>query len=270
MSCPDAMYFTTDYWSYSKRNDRNVWTPLAKKWQLNRVLLPGGIKHSFSCKDIGFTCRAHSELLPVCCGEAYADALSFFQKFTDAHNISLELNAGSALGGVKGNGLLPWDLDGDILVSAKAIEIFSKEDTIQYFRENGYTLSNYEPLKYNKPDILDGYSKVTFNSFYIEVWGLMGAINAKNLPPELGRQHTTFTKANIHGKWIYTPYSPGLYARNRYGREILKHSQSWIKLGLKYSYVEYDPGSFKHCENPRHHGCLSHFPGDGNIPYFVP
>ncbi|XP_022780782.1 uncharacterized protein LOC111322013 [Stylophora pistillata] len=270
MSCPDAMYFTTDYWSYSKRNDRNVWTPLAKKWQLNRVLLPGGIKHSFSCKDIGFTCRAHSELLPVCCGEAYADALSFFQKFTDAHNISLELNAGSALGGVKGNGLLPWDLDGDILVSAKAIEIFSKEDTIQYFRENGYTLSNYEPLKYNKPDILDGYSKVTFNSFYIEVWGLMGASNAKNLPPELGRQHTTFTKANIHGKWIYTPYSPGLYARNRYGREILKHSQSWIKLGLKHSYVEYDPGSFKPCENPRHHGCLSRFPGDGNIPYFVP
>ncbi|KAJ7377364.1 hypothetical protein OS493_029723 [Desmophyllum pertusum] len=34
MSCPDAMYFTKDYSSYSKRIDKNVWTPLAKKWSL--------------------------------------------------------------------------------------------------------------------------------------------------------------------------------------------------------------------------------------------
>jgi len=46
MSCPDAMYFTTDYSSISKRIDRDVWKPLAKKWELNRVLLIEGIKHS--------------------------------------------------------------------------------------------------------------------------------------------------------------------------------------------------------------------------------
>ena len=269
MSCPDAMYFTTDYWSYSKRTDRNVWTPLAKKWELNRVLLPEGMKHSFSCKDIGFTCRAHSELLPVCCLEDYADALSFFQNFTDAHNMSFELDAGSALGGVKFNGLLPWDLDGDIIFSGKAIEIFKKKETVEYFRKNGYILNTYEPLKYNKPDILDGYSKLNFNSFYIEMNGLFDMRNTKHLPPEL-RKRETFTKANIQGKWIYTVYSPGLLARNRYGREILKHSQSWIKLGLKHSYIEYDPGSFKPCAKPNHHACLNRFPGDGNIPFFVP
>jgi len=47
MTCPDAMYFTTDYTTYPKTMDRNVWIPLAKKWELNRVLLPHSIKHSF-------------------------------------------------------------------------------------------------------------------------------------------------------------------------------------------------------------------------------
>ena len=70
MSYPDAMYFTTDYYSYSKETDKNVWASLAKKRELNRVLLRKGLKHSFSCQDIGFRCNhAQSELFPVCCQE---------------------------------------------------------------------------------------------------------------------------------------------------------------------------------------------------------
>ena len=62
---------------YSKTPDGKVWKPLAKMWELNRVLVPQEIKHSFSCQEIGFECNAHSELLPVCCREKYADALTF-------------------------------------------------------------------------------------------------------------------------------------------------------------------------------------------------
>ena len=75
-------------------------------------------------------------------------------------------------------------------------------------------------------------------------------------PPEL-RNLASFTKANIRGRWINTVASPGWYARGRYGREVLKHSQSWIKLGLKSSWVEYKPGTFKPCNKPKHHSCLS-------------
>ena len=58
MSCPDAMYFTTDYYSYSKETDKNVWASLAKKWELNRVLrVRKELKHSLSCQDIGFRCN---------------------------------------------------------------------------------------------------------------------------------------------------------------------------------------------------------------------
>ena len=106
MSCPDAMYFMTDYSSFSKKTDKNMWKPLAKRWELNRVLLPEGVKHSFSCKDIGLNCNAKSALLPVCCQEEYAEALWFVQKFADTDNVTFELDAGSLLGGVKFNGLL--------------------------------------------------------------------------------------------------------------------------------------------------------------------
>ncbi|XP_078359839.1 uncharacterized protein LOC144644262 isoform X1 [Oculina patagonica] len=264
MSCPDAMYFTTDYHSYSKRTDKDVWTPLAKKWQLNRVLLPKGVKHSFSCKDIGFQCNAKSALLPVCCQEEYADALSFFQEFADMHNVSFELDAGSILGGVKFNGLLPWDLDGDLKVLLSDFEIFDKKETVKHFQENGYKLTEYKITD----DGERGYFMINFNKFYIEVWGRSAVTNTEYLPTEL-QKHSTFTKANIRGNWIDTAFSPGLFARNRYGREILKHSQSWIKLKLPHSYSEYIGGSFAPCDKPNHHSCLQLFPADGDIPFLV-
>ena len=270
MSCPDAMYFTTDYSSYSKRTDKNVWKPLAKKWELNRVLLPQGEKHSFTCQDIGFTCNAQSALLPVCCQEQFADAVSFFQNFADAHNIRFELDSGSVLGGVKFKGLIPWDVDGDFFVLSTDIEIFNKIETIEHFRRNGYSLTEYEsPMLDGKVYMYDGYVKVNFNEFYIEVFGTTVMSNTVYLPAEL-QKHETFTKANIRGNWVDTKYSPGLYARNRYGREILKHSQSWGKVGLPHSFGDYDPGSFVPCKNPLHHACLSNFPGDGDLPFLVP
>ena len=260
MSCPDAMYFTTDYWSYSKITDRNVWTPLAKKWELNQVLLPGGVKHSFSCEDIGVTCKAKSELLPLCCLQEYAYALAFFQKFAEAHNFTFELDTGSALGGVKFEGVLPYDLDGDFIISTSGFDILGKTETVDYFQKNGYTLADYEPK--------EGYARLFFKKFYFEIWRWGDMSNKRYLPPELQKQET-FTKANIGGYWIDTAFSPGLFSRNRYGREILKHSQSWIKLGLSHSFMEYNPGGFELCKKPEHHACIHNFPADGNIPFMV-
>ena len=274
MSCPDAMYFMTDYYSYSKSTDKIVWTPLAKKWELNRVSLPRGIKHSFSCQEIGFKCNnfAQNALLPVCCHELYAEAVSFLKNFSDEHNIGLELDCGSVLGGLKFSGLIPWDIDGDFFVFSKDINIFHKRETIDYFKKNGYSLSGFESPNLDRKDYnsFNGYVRIDFNGFNIELFGtgMPAMSNAVFLPAEL-QKHETFTKANIRGSWIYTKFSPGLYARNRYGKEILKHSQSWRKVGLPHSYANYDPGSFKPCKNPRHHACLNSFPGDGNIPFFV-
>ena len=262
MSCPDAMYFTTDYSSFSKKTDKNVWKSLAKKWELNRVLLPEGVRHCFSCDDIGFRCKANNELLPVCCQEEYARALSFFQTFADEHNLTFELDSGSVLGSVKFNGLLPWDLDGDVTLLSSDMAIFGKKETVEHFQRNGFELTKFKLTE-------GGYFKINFNRFYIEVWGMSPVSNTQYLPPEL-QQHATFTKTNIRGKWINTPFSPGLYARNRYGREILKHSQSWMKWGLPHSFAEYvSAGRFAPCKRSTHHSCLQFFPADGDIPFLV-
>ncbi|KAJ7381462.1 hypothetical protein OS493_001600, partial [Desmophyllum pertusum] len=216
-------------------------------------------------------CNARSgALLPVCCLEEYADALTFFQRFIDAHNATFELDTGSALGGVKLNGLLPWDIDGDFAILSKDIEIFSKRETIEHFKSNGFSLSGYTPPKYNdkRGSLVNGYVMVNFNGFGIEVWGMWDVTNTQFLPPEL-QNRATFTKANIRGNWIDTVFSPGLFSRNRYGREILKHSESWRRVGLAHSYGDYVPGNFKPCDKPNHHACLQNFPADGDIPFKV-
>lgn len=183
--------------------------------------------------------------------------------------MTFALDADSVLGGVKFNGLLPWDLDGDFIMLSSDMTIFGKNETIEHFRNNGYTLSGYKPPKFDKEgNVGGGYVSVNFNGFYIEVWGMWDLTNTQYLPPEL-QKHATFTKANIRGHWIYTAFSPGLFVRNRYGREILKHSQSWMKVGLANSYADYNPGSFTSCDKPKHHACSHNFPADGDIPFLV-
>ena len=132
-----------------------------------------------------------------------------------------------------------------------------------------HCLTEYKPpKKLDDGRLIHGYVKVNFNGFYIEVWGWLDMSYTVYLPPELQKPELS-TKANIRGKWINARFSPGLYSRNRYGREILKHSQSWIKVGLTNSFADYVPGSFKPCEKPKHHACLQNFPADGDIPFLV-
>lgn len=274
MGCPDAMYFTTDYSSYAKQNDRNVWMELARKWELNRVLLPVGVKHSFSCKDIGFKCfKSHTKsfLLPVCCQEQYAKAIQFIQKFSEKHNISFELDTGSVLGSVKYVGLLPWDVDGDLAVLSSDMKIFGEKETFKHFKKNGYRITDFKPPVYNPETKLmtGGAAVVRLPELYIELWGISFLTNPQFLPSDL-QKSTSITKAKVRSEWINTVFSPGLFVRNRYGKEVLRHAQSWTVTGLKHSFISYVSGTFKKCKSPEHHACLENFPADGNIPVLVP
>jgi len=266
MGCPDAMYFTTDYSSYAKRKERKLWLAFAKKWVLNRVLLPRGVKHSFSCKDIGFKCiytLTRSYLWPVCCQEQYAHALAFLQDFANMNNFSFELDTGSVLGTVKFNGLLPWDVDGDLSILSSDIGILGDKKTMKYFKEHGIFLKGYKPHTNN----YNGYVDLRLPKLDIEVWGMPHLTNPQFLPVDL---QSKFTLAQVRDSWIFTVFSPGLFARNRYGAEILKHSQSWRTRGNEHSYSNYSSGIFLSCEQPEHHSCLYDFPADGNIPFLVP
>jgi len=64
--------------------------------------------------------------------------------FANEHNITFELDSGSVLGGVKLNGLLPWDLDGDLSLLSSDVAIFGKKETVEHFRKNGLTLTKFK------------------------------------------------------------------------------------------------------------------------------
>lgn len=214
------------------------------------------------------TCQATSELLPICCLEEYAKVMALLQKLSNERKILFELDHGSLLGGVKFNGLLPYDIDGDITLVTKQIDIFSKDEIKELFRSNGFSIYGYQSPHLDKGKLIHGFTYIGFNGFKIEVWGMQNLTNFLHAPLEL-RNLASFTKANLRGNWVNTACSPGLFARNRYGREILKHSQSWRKQGLKDSWQDYNAGSFKPCGKPKHHSCVENMPADGNIPFLV-
>ena len=39
------------------------------------------------------------------------------------------------------------------------------------------------------------------------------------------------TKVFFSGSWLNVPFNPGLYVRNRYGREVYKHAEHWLSTG---------------------------------------
>lgn len=263
MGCPDSMYFTTDY-SHQKIIDRNVWLSFAKKWILNRVLLPRNVSHSFSCEDIGFQCHnkvTRSFLLPVCCQEQYEKILAVLRNFTESNGIYFELDTGSVLGTVKFNGMLPWDMDGDVsLLASESLKIFKSKSAEEHFKKHGIKLDARKA-----PD----YVQFTLNKLFIEGWR-MGNLTSNIFIPKQGlRSRQTFSL--VRNTWIPNAFSPGMYARNRYGAEILRHSQSWIVHGKKNSFSDYGDtaGTFTSCEKPDHHSCLHDFPSDGNIDILV-
>ena len=274
MSCPDAMYFTAEDYNYgvqAKLSNKQTWLPLAKKWTLNRIVLPRYVIHKYSCSDIGYKCNVgvtNTIALPVCCSELQAASFEFFHNFCEKHKLVYELDTGTVLNAAKMATMLPWEKDGDLILGPENLTLFLKSDTQATFRNAGFPLSALKgPAKNAKGEwSTTGFFYLTQPPMYTEVWGFAIMSNTF-LPKEL--QHIQ-TKMMYGGKWVIGPYSPGLYVRNRYGHEIYKHSQHWSVVGLPNGFSVYTPGTFKKCKDPKFHGCLDKLPADGNIPWFVP
>jgi hypothetical protein len=210
--------------------------------------------------------------MPYCCLEQYGRAMNFFQNFCVEHNILYELDAGSVLGAVKLNGFIPWDLDGDMSLLSQNMTYLRKFQ--DFFRQKGFNLNGYSKPKWDLNGTVlknrKGYLVFHSPDIYTEINGWPTMSGFLFLPPEL-RDPVHFTKVQINGYWINCMFSPGLYARNRYGLDVLKHSQSWLQVGgMGSSWSRYKPGRFLKCRYPKFHSCLDKFPADGNIAFQVP
>ncbi|KAF6776488.1 hypothetical protein AHF37_03763 [Paragonimus kellicotti] len=99
---------------------KSSWSPLAQKWSINRIVLPGQVDHRWTCKEAGINC-AHFKraglIMPGCCLEELANCVKGFLTLAAEHNVSAFLVSGTNLGAVKTyGGFLPWERDADILL----------------------------------------------------------------------------------------------------------------------------------------------------------
>jgi len=262
LNCPDAMYFTTDYSTETKQNNKAIWTPLATDMKLVRIVLVDyGVHHKFSCPEISYKCDVEvtkNVALPKCCLEQFGNAMKFFHDLCVKHNLQYELDTGSILASVKFNNYSPYDVDGDVIMLPRDITTFNNK-LRSLVLQHGYHIKDYKPnafLNYYTPDI------------YTEVWSSSKMTNVMYSPVEL-RTPASYTKSHVDNHWLNTAYCPAMYARNRYGPDVLKHSQSWRHVGTANSFSRYKPGKFVVCNDPSFHSCLNKFPGDGNIAFKV-
>ena len=101
----------------------------------------------------------------------------------------------------------------------------------------------------------------------IDIYGSSGASIAESHLVQDPR--LTPTKVLIVGQWINSHNNPGLYARNQYGYEILRHSEHWIVKHIP-STQRLDGGQFERCPSPGSHFCLDEYISDGNIDLMHP
>ena len=84
-----------------------------------------------------------------------------------------------------------------------------------------------------------------------------GALSNEHLP----------TKVFFSGSWLNVPFNPGLYVRNRYGKEVYKHAEHWLSTGKQSGWDVYETGVFSSCPVKRFHVCVDQYQPDGSIQF---
>ena len=60
-------------------------------------------------------------LTPWCCTNAFVHILSVFDRISEELGFHYEIDSGTLLGAVKLNNFIPWDIDGDIVITTRAV-----------------------------------------------------------------------------------------------------------------------------------------------------
>ncbi|XP_062503539.1 uncharacterized protein LOC134180399 [Corticium candelabrum] len=266
LSCPDVMFDV----SRDEQVRPEEFTKMFGKRELNRWIIDGGQDIWFGCSrgtahvPHGLHCRKSSGMgLPPCCMESLADSIKFVMSTCEKYNIICELQEGTLLGAVKFQGVLPWERDADITFLSGNYSAL--KNLSEYFASNGFSLHDspsYKQWCCADGRIAGGAFRLAAHGWTIELWGqhLMDS----ELRIMVGEQPS---KVFFAGQWVNVPDNPGLYARNRYGHNNLRHAEHWMATGKASGWDTYNSGKFSACANPGHHGCLDQFHADGSLQF---
>uniref|UniRef100_T1IX40 Uncharacterized protein n=1 Tax=Strigamia maritima TaxID=126957 RepID=T1IX40_STRMM len=265
LACPDVMYHSTDPGTELRTSQQKTWFSLSAKWKLNRIVLPDGTIHKFSCAESKLDCKVLARqngamVMPICCRDALINGYKVFHEFSVKHHVIYQIDGGSALGAVKLNDIIPWDFDGDGSYYKDKMELFAKE--MNWTNSDGEIYVDHIKFK------AEGFFYVSTPQAKIEFWAVPKlSLDASNLTDLF---HETPTLIRIGDAWVYAPPSPGLYARNYFGNEMLRHSNIHYHLGRGHWYSSYNVSDpFISCK-VKHHACLDQFKKDGNIQFKIP
>ena len=260
VNCPDVMYFTQGRSNFHEQNHQkqSSWLALARQWEINRIFVPPNIIYLFSCKEVGLSCKASKRrkqhLMPSCCLVQLARAWKTLDEFASKYGITYELDSGTMLGAVKLRSQLPWDSDADVHFDSREYLTFYKKQKV--FNSKGLKLKSFSPEN-------RGHFQIWTPDITIEMSG-SDSMSSIFLPADV---REVPTRVHMLGVWVRGVANPGLYAKNKYGYDYLKHTVHWSSHG--YNSSEYPIWSWPSCPKSIHHACLDHYPIDGSID-FVP
>ena len=243
--CPDVMFFVDE----APVMARQDWLQLARLWAVQHVYPYDGDKLEFSCKEVDIECvnimkMVSTFLVPPCCRKSLRHELGLVQECGEELGLYVELFAGSLLGAVKTDGILPWDFDMDVLGDCKDQAIWMKKGKECMARKGCSAIH-----------VKGNYWMTTCNVSFIDVSCRTDRLTP--LPPEY---RSVPTRVNYNGRMITVPPNPAMVSRNYYGPEYLRHEAHW-------RYTGEEKRLWNRCLKSGFHACLENFPTDGNIKF---
>ncbi|CAL4062991.1 unnamed protein product [Meganyctiphanes norvegica] len=255
--CPDVMFFLKSSPKLVKHN----WLQIATIWSLQTIKTHDHEIFDFSCDDVGIICKnliksVSSFLLPPCCLEKALQEFEYLQTCAEELGLAFGVQAGTQLGFVKLGRILPWDFDTDGIYLCNEQPIWEAEGW-KCMKRKGCSVHKQSSSGY-----FTSHCSVTVIDF-----GCRSNITfTGNLPKEV---QSINTRQVVGGRTWTVMGNPGLFCRNYYGQEYLKHAIHWRYETSSKSVDSGNQvvGSFKPCKMPGHHACLDKFPGDGSLKF---
>lgn len=265
--CPYSMFHVS---SRTRAQGFKPWVKFALKWSLHSIKFDTH-KIEIPCLLQKYQCKGleKGRALAPCCMKNLAKAINFLFNISESNNIVSAVYAGTLLGALKFNSLVPYDIDSDISFFGHNRTSYVKaKGLMPLFRKHGYKIV----------DASDVHGK--YNVFIIRKNGCIiewyDGLDYRDVGHEERYKRYKYlglkpTMVNLDGTWLRTVGNPGLSMWQHYKPEIYKHSQHNRHYGIYFG-APYMPRPWIKCDHPAlgGHNCLDQYEIDGNLQFREP
>ncbi|XP_060608490.1 uncharacterized protein LOC132760519 [Ruditapes philippinarum] len=257
--CPDSMFHVDNLTTVSGSN----WKAFSEYWNVYHAFLPMGNEMKINCEEVKIS-SSPSKALSPCAMKVYSDGIKLIMRKCEETGTICELQEGTGLGAVKLGKNLPWDIDYDLrfsVTNCSKCKLF-----YEALKKAGLKVNDFAPKCCNQKYKLG--EKALFSIFYK---GKRGDFTGHPVMDSdmLVRNGLVPTKVLFDGQWLNVARNPGLFMRNRYGKEMYRHAEHWRYTGEKSQRPNYTTNVFITCKQPGAHDCLDRYNADGDFPFNV-